>query len=70
MHQIGGYAYFTQSDPRDNKMVDLKEDLLLLQIDTAEKIMFGDYGVANFFIHPEDLINKQFDKAWFNWDCC
>ncbi|NJI72222.1 MULTISPECIES: DUF1963 domain-containing protein [Sphingobacterium] len=21
-------------------------------------------------IHPEDFINKRFDKAWFNWDCC
>ncbi|WP_432715250.1 DUF1963 domain-containing protein [Sphingobacterium faecium] len=21
-------------------------------------------------IYPEDLINKRFDKAWFNWDCC
>ncbi|WP_132773380.1 DUF1963 domain-containing protein [Sphingobacterium sp. JUb78] len=21
-------------------------------------------------IYPEDLINKRFDKVWFNWDCC
>ncbi|WP_430981282.1 DUF1963 domain-containing protein [Sphingobacterium faecium] len=21
-------------------------------------------------IQPEDLINKRFDKVWFNWDCC
>ncbi|MEN5059027.1 YwqG family protein [Sphingobacterium kitahiroshimense] len=69
-HKISGYAYFTQSDPRDNKMSNLSEDLLLLQIDTDEQIMFGDCGVANFFIHPDDLINKRFDKAWFNWDCC
>ncbi|WP_132841812.1 DUF1963 domain-containing protein [Sphingobacterium sp. JUb20] len=20
-------------------------------------------------IQPKDLINKRFDKAWFNWDC-
>ncbi|GCE36039.1 hypothetical protein SPFL3102_03913 [Sporomusaceae bacterium FL31] len=68
-HKIGGYAYFTQTDIRDyNK--DLKQDLLLLQIDTDEEIMFGDSGVANFFINPEDLKNKRFEKAWFNWDCC
>lgn len=68
-HKIGGYAYFTQADVRDyNK--DLKEDLLLLQIDTDEEIMFGDSGVANFFINPEDLKNRRFEKAWFNWDCC
>lgn len=68
-HKIGGYAYFTQADIRDcNK--DLKQDLLLLQIDTDDEIMFGDSGVANFFINPEDLKNKRFEKAWFNWDCC
>jgi len=68
-HKIGGYAYFTQADVRDyNK--ELRQDLLLLQIDTDEEIMFGDSGVANFFINPEDLKNKRFEKAWFNWDCC
>ncbi|WP_411810730.1 YwqG family protein [Chryseobacterium scophthalmum] len=68
-HKIGGYAYFTQADIRDcNK--NLKQDLLLLQIDTDDEIMFGDSGVANFFINPEGLKNKRFEKAWFNWDCC
>lgn len=68
-HKIGGYAYFTQSDPREyneNK----SSDLLLLQIDTDEHIMFGDSGVGNFFIHPDDLKSKNFEKIWFNWDCC
>lgn len=68
-HKIGGYAYFTQGDPREyNK--GQKDDLLLLQIDTDENIMFGDSGVANFFINDQDLINKDFSKAWFYWDCC
>lgn len=68
-HKIGGYAYFTQGDPREyNK--DQKDDLLLLQIDTDENIMFGDSGVVNFFISYQDLINQNFDKAWFYWDCC
>ncbi|MFL9833225.1 YwqG family protein [Chryseobacterium terrae] len=68
-HKIGGYAYFTQTYIREyNK--NLEEDLLLLQIDSDEEIMFGDSGVANFFINPEDLKNKRFEKAWFNWDCC
>jgi uncharacterized protein YwqG len=68
-HKIGGYAYFTQSDPRDyNK--NTKNDVLLLQIDTDEQIMFGDSGVANLFINLDDLKNKNFNKAYFNWDCC
>jgi uncharacterized protein YwqG len=44
--------------------------VLLLQIDTDEQIMFGDSGVANVFISPEALRNKQFDQAYFHWDCC
>ena len=68
-HKIGGYAYFTQSDVRDYDAAK-HNDVLLLQIDTDEQIMFGDSGVANIFIHPDDLANKRFEKAYFNWDCC
>lgn len=69
-HKIGGYAYFTQDDIRDHRDGDKKNDILLLQIDTDEQIMFGDSGVANVFIKPDDLANKRFEKAYFNWDCC
>jgi len=68
-HKIGGYAYFTQSDPRDYDTKS-KDDVLLLQIDTDDMIMFGDSGVANVFINLDDLKNKDFDKAYFYWDCC
>jgi uncharacterized protein YwqG len=68
-HKIGGYAYFTQSDPRTHDPAP-EPDVLLLQIDTDEQIMFGDSGVANVFISPEALRNKQFDQAYFHWDCC
>ena len=68
-HKIGGYACFTQSDPRDYDEKS-KQDVLLLQIDTDDEIMFGDSGVANVFININDLKNKDFDKAYFNWDCC
>ena len=68
-HKIGGYAYFTQSAPRDyNK--NQKDEILLLQIDTDEQIMFGDSGVGNLFINPKSLKERDFDQAWFNWDCC
>lgn len=68
-HKIGGYADFTQSDPRDYDEKS-KDDVLLLQIDTDDEIMFGDSGVANLFINFNDLKDKHFDKAYFNWDCC
>ncbi len=32
--------------------------------------MWGDCGVGNFFIHPDDLANLRFDKAFFTFDCC
>lgn len=68
-HHMGGYPYFTQTDPRvksDNK------DSLLLQIDTdvENNIMWGDCGVANFFISEEDLKKKDFTNILYHWDCC
>ena len=70
--KIGGYAHFTQDDPRGYLA---KEDWwLLFQMDTeyseAVDIMWGDSGVGNFFIRPRDLKNKDFNKVWYNWDCC
>lgn len=67
-HKIGGYAYFIQGDPRAEE-IEKKNDVLLLQIDTDKKIMFGDAGISNIFININDLKNKKFDKAYFNWDC-
>jgi uncharacterized protein YwqG len=68
-HRIGGYAFFTQGDPRDYATAE-SADVLLLQIDTDKEIMFGDSGVAHVFISPEALKNQQFDQAYFQWDCC
>jgi len=68
-HKLGGYAYFTQTDPREYSR-EIRHYLLLLQIDTDDKIMFGDAGVCNFFISEEDLKNKNFANVHFNWDCC
>lgn len=68
-HKIGGYAYFAQADPREFDEKN-KEDILLLQIDTDDHIMFGDSGVAHVLINEQDLINRNFSKAYFYWDCC
>ncbi len=68
-HKIGGYATFTQEDPRMYEE-HIKDTVLLFQIDTDEQIMFGDAGIANVFININDLRNKNFNNAYFNWDCC
>ena len=70
-HKIGGYAVFTQTDPRDGK--EYKDySILLLQIDSEEEdgIMWGDSGVGNFFIRPEDLRKRDFTRVLYTWDCC
>lgn len=68
-HKLGGYAYFTQSDPRgENKAI--KNYVLLFQMDSDQDIMWGDSGVANFFIDSDDLAKKDFSKVFYTWDCC
>lgn len=71
-HRLSGYAFFTQTDPREyNEKI--QDYVLLLQIDTddsdGKNIMWGDSGVGNFFIHPEDLKKRDFSKVLYNWDC-
>lgn len=46
-------------------------DMLLLQLgETSEKMMWGDMGTAQLFISERNLLERRFDRAWFNWDCC
>ena len=67
-HKLGGYAAFTQSDPREDD-IEALNDIQLLQIDSDDAIMFGDCGVGHIFISKEDLAALNFDKAYFYWDC-
>lgn len=69
-HQLLGYPDFIQTDLREYEK-SLQEHILLLQIETDDDndIMWGDCGVANFFIHPNDLKNQDFSKLIYNWDC-
>jgi len=72
-HKIGGFASFTQTDPRTFVSKE-PEWLLLFQMDSDDNeyinIMWGDSGIANFFIREKDLQNLDFTKVWYNWDCC
>lgn len=68
-HKIGGYADFTQGDPRDYSK-EQRNDVQLLQIDVDDYIMFGDSGIGHIFINPEDLKAEKFENAYFYWDCC
>ena len=68
-HKIGGYPDYTQNDIRNEEY-----EILLLQIDSEEteknEIIWGDCGIANFFIREKDLKELNFDEVIYNWDCC
>lgn len=64
-HKLGGYPYFTQEDPRQAS----DARVLLMQLDTDDRMMWGDAGVANFFIAPGDLARRDFSRVMYNWDC-
>jgi len=68
-HKLGGYPGFTQEDPRTYE--DQEHTVLLLQIDSDDEVdmLWGDCGIANFFIKPEDLKRKNFENVVYNWDC-
>lgn len=82
--KVGGYANFTQQDPRGYLEQNTKSEqnteseqnnwLLLFQMDTEYgddiDIMWGDSGVGNFFIEETALQQKDFSRIWYNWDCC
>ncbi|MCC4596723.1 YwqG family protein [Xanthomonas campestris pv. phormiicola] len=64
-HKLGGYPEFTQEDPRKPR----DAQVLLLQLDSDEAMMWGDSGIANFFIDPADLQRGDFSRVAYNWDC-
>lgn len=73
-HRLGGYPHFTQDDPRSSsRNGDL--DTLLFQLDSEfcgkeTLILWGDCGVANFFINREALKKRDFSHVGYSWDCC
>lgn len=74
MHQMGGYPYFTQTDPRcDGRRPEL--DTVLFQLDSdmregRDEVLWGDCGVGNFFISRQALRRRDFSQVGYNWDCC
>lgn len=73
-HWLLGYPFFTQYDPRDEEGV-AYYDTMLFQMDSEmaegrDYVLWGDCGVANFFINSEALKKKDFSKVMYNWDCC
>lgn len=73
-HRLGGYPWFTQSDPRKDPRY-ANYDVLLLQVDThmiedrpEVNIQIGRNGVCNFFIPREKLRARDFSDVLYWWD--
>lgn len=71
-----GYPDFTQDNPiYDNESLE-RFDSLLLCLDGSSKIgnnfnmMWGDCGIANFFINSKKLALGDFTDIFYTWDCC
>lgn len=71
-HKVLGYPNFTQEDPRIGEYQDY---ILLFQLDSQcvedsqFDVMWGDCGIGNWFIHPQDLAKGDFSKVLYHWDC-
>jgi uncharacterized protein YwqG len=68
--RIGGYSRVEQMDPR---LEFPDEDWILLfsldsQGDGGYPVGWGDGGVGNFYIRPEDLARRDFSKVMYYWD--
>ena len=63
-NKLLGYPYFTQTDPRESTGFN-EYKVLLFQMDSDTDIMWGDSGVANFFIKDYNNLTDSL----FTWDC-
>lgn len=78
-HKVGGYNSAAQLPDyypyrESDAFIDVKADespVLLFQMDSESKknIMWGDLGVARFFIKRSDLKARKFKNAYLVWDC-
>lgn len=64
--RFGGNPYFIQQDYRDDD-----DEVMLLQLDSEAGMMWGDCGIASFFISKANLASKKFKgNVKFTWSCC
>jgi uncharacterized protein YwqG len=68
-HKIGGYGYFTQTDPREYSPQYKDHKVVLLHMISDDKFCWGDDGVGNFLIRAEDLEKLDFSQVIYNYDC-
>ena len=60
---IGGYADFTQSDPRENDELLSNKTECLFKIDDQEESFYLGDGIINILISTDDLQNQKFENS-------
>jgi uncharacterized protein YwqG len=68
-HKIGGYGYFTQTDPREYSPQYKDHKVVLLHMISDDEFCWGDDGVGNFLIRAEELEKSNFSQVIYNYDC-
>lgn len=66
---VGGHPEFTQSDWRIDKPYNDVDRVLLNLWSIDGHLMWGDVGQGQFLIRREDLLKRDFSKAFYQWDC-
>lgn len=71
-----GYPDFTQDNPVEYDQTLERFDTLLLCLNGSSHIgdkfdmLWGDCGIADFFINGEKFAQKDFSDVFYTWDCC
>lgn len=66
---VGGHPEFTQSDWRAAEPYQDVDRVLLNLWTIGDHLMWGDMGQGQFMIRREDLLKRDFSKAFYQWDC-
>ena len=46
-----------------------KADRVLLNLWSDKTLLWGDAGQGQFLIAREDLLKRDFNRVWYQWDC-
>ena len=67
---FGGYADFTQTDPRPLEDEPEKTECLFkIDSNLADEIMIGDSGIIFGLISKEDIEKERYENTVVDWDC-
>ena len=67
---FGGYADFTQTDPRSLEDAPEKTECLFkIDSNLADEIMIGDSGIIFGLISKEDIEKERYENTVVDWDC-